>query len=235
MRRRSFVKACALSAGCAVFNPALMLAGELRPRSYARVRLLDSRGAPLSPSAIRPRWNYVFQYPYASTPVFLLDLGQPVSGRSGLTTESGDNYSWLGGVGPGHSLVAFSAICAHKLAHPTPSVSYISFRDPRNEQDPATGIIACCAENSTYDPLRGGAVISGPAGQPLAAVVLDYVEAEGALYATGTVGGELFERFFDDFEARLALEYPQGGADERIVGETAVIPLEDFSDNVMRC
>ncbi|MEX2340122.1 MAG: hypothetical protein WD609_16245, partial [Aquisalimonadaceae bacterium] len=235
MRRRSFVKACALGAGYAALNPSVILAGELRARHYERVRLVDNRGAPLRPGAVRPRRNYVFQYPYPSTPVFLLNLGLPVNGHNGLITEGGDRYSWSGGVGPGRSLVAFSAICAHKLAHPTPSVSYISFRNPRNDEDPSTGVISCCAENSTYDPVRGGEVISGPAGQPLAAVLLDYVEDEDALYATGTLGGELFQRFFDDFEARFSLEYPDGDADAQVAGEATVVPLENYSRNLMRC
>lgn len=235
MRRRSFVKACAVGAGYAALNPSAILAGELRPRDYRRVRLVDRLGEPIRPDGIRARRNYVFSYPYTSTPAFLLNLGQRVRGRDDLVTESGERYRWTGGVGPGGNLVAFSAICAHRLAHPTPQVSYISFRTPRSEEDPPAGIIKCCAENSVYDPLRGGDVIAGPAGQPLAAVLLDYVEEEDAVYATGTLGGELFQRFFDDFEDRLSLEYPDGGADERVSGEVTVLPLEEFSDNLMEC
>lgn len=235
MRRRSFVKACALGAGAAAFGPVLGTGSDLRPRYYERVRLMDGRGQPLRVSDIQPRRNYVFHYPFASTPVFLLDLGRPVRGRNGLQTEGGNRYDWDGGVGPDRSLVAFSAICAHKLAHPTPAVSYIRFRDPRAADDPPTGVISCCAENSMYDPYRGAQVLSGPAQQPLAAILLDYHEEEGTLDAVGTLGGELFDRFFREFEERLAVEYAEADPAERIVDETDVVPLESFSGNIMRC
>jgi len=236
MQRRSFVKACALGAGYASLNPALVLGSDdLRPRSYERVQLLDGRGEPLRPGSIKAGRNYVFHYPFTATPAFLLDLGQVIQGHNGLKTEGGKHYSWPGGVGPGQSLVAFSAICAHKLAHPTPQVSYIGFRDRRGEEEPEAGVIACCADNSSYDPARGASVLGGPAKQPLAAVLLDYVVEEDALYATGTLGGEVFERFFDAFEARLSLEYPDSDANARIQGTADVVPMEHFSGNIMRC
>ncbi len=235
MRRRSFVKVCALGAGAMAAGPGLLFSSDLVRREYSRVRLVDFHGQPLRPAELSPQRHYVFNYPYLATPCFLLNLNRPVPGLNGLSTEQGDRYAWQGGVGPQRSLVAYSAICAHKMAHPTTAVSYISFRQPRNGDDPETGVISCCAENSVYDPFRGGRVISGPAPQPLAAIVLEYDAENDALYAQGTLGGEMFRRFFSEFEARLSLEYPDGDAARPLEGDVEVIPLERYSANIMQC
>ena len=234
MRRRGFVKACAAGAGCLSVGPQWLLAAEqVTPREYEKVRLLDDRGEPLRAAALETKRNYVFHYPYQATPCFLLDLGEAVEGRNGLRTRDGKTYDWPGGVGPDRSLVAFSAICAHKMAHPTQQVSYIGFRQPGEGAN--GGKITCCAENSVYDPYTGADVISGPADQPLAAVLLEHDPEDDGLYVTGTLGGEMFQRFFDEFEARLAMEYLDGEADGRIRGETEVVPMTRFSSNIMRC
>ena len=236
MRRRDFVKACAIGAGCAGLAPASLLTDDtLRPRHYERVRLIDSSGEPLRLGDLERNRNYVFPYPYRATPAFLLDLGTAVAGERPLRTEAGEVYQSRHGVGPQRSVVAFSAICAHKLAHPTPAVSYIHFREARGRGEPSTGVISCCAENSLYDPVAGGRVLDGPARQPLAGIILDYVAADDELFAGGTLGGEMFDRFFSEFEARLTLEYPNGDAHEAVTGDVAIEPLTRFSNNVMSC
>lgn len=233
MDRRSFVRNCTLAAG--LFASGVAVPARAVPRSYARVRLIDASGEPLRASTLEPRAQYVFAYPFAATPCFLFDLDRSVPGRNALETEAGAYYDWPGGVGPKRSLVAYSAICAHKMAHPTPTISYISFRPARNEYEPAVGVISCCAENSRYDPAGGARVIDGPAAQPLAAILLEHDAASDGLFAVGTLGGEMFRRFFDEFEARLSLEYPNGDARELLAGESIVRRLEDFSDNVVSC
>lgn len=46
----------------------------------------------------------------------------------------------LTGVGPGASIVAFSAICAHRMSYPTRNVSFIDYRHkPMSEDDPENG------------------------------------------------------------------------------------------------
>jgi len=86
-------------------------------------------GDPIAAKRLVVRTNYVFSYPYAGTPCFLLDLGRPVAAAQGLLRADGSAYAWNGGVGPARSIVAFSAICAHKLAYPTREVSFIHSRD----------------------------------------------------------------------------------------------------------
>jgi arsenite oxidase small subunit len=235
MRRRSFLKSCAVGAGCLALNPSILLAGGATAREYPRLQLLNAAGEPLHPQDVEPGQHYVFSYPYGGTPCFLLNLGERVPSRNGLLTEGGEPYNWQGGVGPEASLVAYSAICAHKMAHPTPEVSYISFRPPRDRDEPSTGLISCCAENSRYDPFRGAEVLSGPATQPLAAILLEFESEENALYAHGTLGGELFQRFFEQFEMRLMLQHPNGDARDLVSGGVRVLPLEEYSRNVMQC
>ena len=53
--------------------------GGGRPRIYARTRLVDVHGRPLRLAQLVPETNYVFHYPYASTPCLLLKLRRPVT------------------------------------------------------------------------------------------------------------------------------------------------------------
>lgn len=235
MQRRSFIKTCALAVGAMAVNPNLALAGTMTPQLYSRVQLLDGKGVPLKASTIKPGQQLIFNYPYQVTPCFLINLGQKAPGRNGLRTESGESYDWEGGVGPQQTLVAFSAICAHKMTHPTPAVTHIAFRPRRSEQEPEAGVITCCSENSRYDPLRGAEVLSGPARQPLAAIMLEYDPKDDGLYALGTLGGEMFQRFFSEFERRLEVQYPNGDAGQLVSGQATATPLEEYSANIMGC
>ena len=140
------------------------------PACYQRAKLVDERGA-ADPHRRRSRSarNYVFDYPYSSTPCFLLRLRRARGRRHRpARPRSGDAYRWEGGVGPGHDVVAYSAICAHKMTYPTRQVSFIGYRD---EPSPVAGkgkVITCCSDRSVYDPAAGARVVSGPAPQPLA-------------------------------------------------------------------
>jgi hypothetical protein len=130
MKRRDFIGICA-AAGALGAHP-VFGAGDLRPRFYTRVQLVDQPGRPLRASALAPNRNYIFHYPYESTPCFLLNLGKPAVQRVTLKTETGGTYEWPGGVGPGNSIVGYSAICAHRLTYPTRQISFISYRDKRD-------------------------------------------------------------------------------------------------------
>src|SRR5262249_30165098 len=141
---------------------------------------------------------------------------------------------WPGGVGTGRSIVAFSAICAHKLAYPTRDVSFIRYQPQRSATSDAH-VIHCCADHSVYDPANGARVLAGPAPQPTATILLDYDPATDGLTALGTVGAEQFERFFAKYEFKLALEYGQGRA-QRPVGETTVVSeLNKFCKQTIQC
>ena len=79
--RRRFVKSCVLTAGAVAANPRLLDAGDSKPRAYERSLLVDQNGNPLTPQSFETSRHYLFNYPYATTPCFLIDLGQPVENR----------------------------------------------------------------------------------------------------------------------------------------------------------
>jgi Rieske Fe-S protein len=231
MQRREFIGFCAASAAGAGV-PAL--AADARPQLYGRVRLVGENGAPLRAKAIPAHRNLIFHYPYASTPCFLLNLGRPARASTLLKTADGKPYAWRGGVGAGRSIVAYSAICAHKLSYPTRDISFISFRAERSARNKFANVIHCCSEHSQYDPAEGARVLAGPAPQPLAAILLEHDTASDQLHAVGTLGGEMFNEFFAKYEFRLALD--NGGAPRRAVqGNAVVTELENYCKQQVKC
>lgn len=240
MRRRQFLFGCAVAAAAAdpVAHAQHARAAQSDPtarlRSWPRARLLGADGRPLKAASIRPRTALVFPYPFVGTPAFLIDLDKPTDRSVRLETEHDERYTWDGGVGPKGSIVAFSAICAHRMAYPTREITFINYRDEPSAITKRAQVIHCCSEHSEYDPAAGARVLAGPAKQPLAAIVLEHDRADDALYAVGTRGGELFDAFFEHFEMRLALEH--GGDERRLVGETSTaIPIERYCRQLMRC
>ena len=234
MDRRSFVETCSASVACLGSAMALPTwAADARPTRYARALLSDEFGDPLRVSHLKAQRNYVFHYPFVATPVFLLDLGHPAMPQA-LRTRGGEIYQWPGGVGPGRNLVAFSAICAHQLVYPTPQVSFISFRKHRARKGVADNLIHCCAGNSQYDPAQGARVMSGPADQPLCAVLLDYDARNDTLTAHGTLGGELFDAFFEKYAFKLSLDVGSR-AHQAVSGKSTVYALEKFCRNPIQC
>jgi arsenite oxidase small subunit len=234
MERRTFLESCAAVSGAAALASFSGAWGAVPPRLYARARLLDGNGEPLKAAKLARRTNYVFHYPYAGTPCFLLRLGQPVTAPVTLQREDGAAYAWNGGVGPGRSVVAFSAICAHKLAYPTREVSFIRYQAEKSAQS-AADVIHCCAEHSVYDPARGARVLSGPAPQPLAAILLEYDASTDGLWALGTVGAEQFDAFFGKYDFKLALEHGQGKARRPVGDATVVRELDRYCRQTIQC
>jgi arsenite oxidase small subunit len=234
MQRRRFLGTCVGVSGAVCFGALEGAWAGAAPQAYPKALLVDIHGAPLRARSLAAGTNYVFHYPYASTPCFLLNLGRPVVMPAALTTEKGDAYTWPGGTGPDRAIVAFSAICAHKLAYPTRDVSFIRYQ-PRKSATADAGTIHCCADHSVYDPAGGARVVSGPAPQPLAAVLLDYDPTRDELTATGTLGPEQFDAFFRKYELKLALEYGDGKA-KRPAGDRVVVrELTQFCRTTIEC
>jgi Rieske Fe-S protein len=230
MERRDFLKACVASAAAAS-TPALP--ADARVHLYGKAKLLDESGKPLLAKAIPVNRNLVFNYPFEATPCFLLNLGKPAKGAQ-LQTVDKQPYEWNGGVGPGRSVVAYSAICAHKLTYPTRDISFISFRPEASPANKHAAVIHCCSEHSQYDPAQGARVVAGPAPQPLAAIVLEHDSAKDEIYAVGTLGGEMFDEFFRKYEFKLALE--MGGQTRRAAGATCIVhPLENYCRQQVQC
>jgi arsenite oxidase small subunit len=233
MDRRNFIGVCAMGAAVGI-HPAH--AANLRPRFYSRTQLLDEGRQPLRAAGLIANRNYIFHYPFAATPCFLLNLGKPTQQAVTLKTESGTDYAWPGGVGPRHAIVGYSAICAHQLTYPTRQISFISYRTAAGPSKIThSNVIHCCSEHSQYDPATGGRVLGGPAPQPLSAILLEHDQASDQLYAVGTLGGEMFDAFFKKYELKLALEYGDKRGREPVTGGAVVTELKNYCRQQVQC
>lgn len=229
MERRGFIKFCAASAA-ALGSPEL--AADARVQLYSKARLVDEKDAPLRAGSIPANRNFIFHYPFAATPCFLLNLGKAVKPAQ-LKTSSGEPYEWKGGVGAARSVVAYSAICAHKLSYPTRDISFISYRTEKSARNRIANVIHCCSEHSQYDPAEGARVVAGPAPQPLAAIVLEWDSSKDEIHALGTLGGEMFSEFFDKFGFRLQLEH--GTPRAAVAGTCVVQELDNYCKQQVKC
>lgn len=227
--------------------------------SYPACALLNGNGEPVTVSSLAEGSSSIFSYPYKTTPCFLLRLSPANVNRNlfadsedkssattnndqtVLTDSKGNSYHWKGGVGPDQSIVAFSAICTHKMSHPAKPVSHLNFRpeekvirSPGGNTAKASELIYCCSEHSVYDPAAGAKVLSGPASQPLAAIELA-VNDQGEIQVLGTYGSNMFEVFLEKFGFRQAIE--QGIADpyELIGNSSQITEAEQYSKMQILC
>jgi len=207
LRRRDLMRQAACVAGAWAASGALpiVVAGEVQ--RHPRSLLVDVHGSPWTARQLRTGEAFLFNYPYTVSPVFLLAFDHEVK-PADLVTEDKQRYAAPAGVGASKAIVAFSAICAHKLMYPTPAISFIGLRSGGRGEPPL--VIHCCGDNSRYDPAQGARVIDGPAPQPLAAVLLEWDSASDHLYAVGTRGGDRFDAFFEKYAAKLEVETGSG-------------------------
>ncbi len=240
--RRAFVKICTSALTMLGAHPQTLAKDGSPARQYNSVKLVHADGTEVRLSDLKTGESYVFPYLYVSTPCFLINLGRPTNGHSVLKTENGQPYEWPGGVGPNGSVVAFSAICAHRMSHPSPTVSFINYRhepaifvDLEERTTEREGVIYCCSEKSVYDPSEGGRVLGGPAKQPLAAIELRHDDCEDCLYATGSYGGEMFDKFLEEFGFRLALELKTDRIHDPVTDITTVLSLAEYSEKQVLC
>lgn len=242
VKRRTFFKLCASTAALVAASPQLLAQEGGTARRYHRATLVDEHHKPVRVGELEEGESYLFHYPFVSTPCFLLNLGKPATQQASLTTEDGRSYTWQGGVGPENSVVAYSAICAHKMTHPARAVSFINYRhtpvsffDKENNRIKREGVIYCCSEKSVYDPTQGARVLGGPAQQPLAAILLEYDEKDDTLAAVGTYGGDMFDRFFREFGFRLQLEHKVTDVREEVEKTTPVVKLAEYCASQVLC
>lgn len=238
MKRREFTRICSTMVAAAGVAPAAFATDR---QTYKKSLLFSDSHERLTASTLVVGEPYVFFYPYISTPCFLIDLGVPTS-RSELAEKSGESYEWTGGVGPNNSIVAYSAICSHKMSHPAKEISFINYRhDPisfhsrEGKSEKRAQLISCCSERSVYDPIDGARVLGGPAPQPLAAIALEYDDTTGDLHATGSYGGDMYDRFFDKFGFRAAMEHKVNDPRQMVADKTILQKLSDYSSQIIKC
>jgi arsenite oxidase small subunit len=228
-RRDLMRQAACVAATWAAAGVLPAVAGE--PQPHARSRLVNHLGDPFLATQLKVGEPHLFNYPFVASPVFLLAMDKAVAAMS-LTTEAKQSYTTPPGVGPNRSIVAFSAICAHKLMYPTPALSFIGVR--KGFAGEPSQVIHCCGDNSRYDPAQGARVMSGPAPQPLAAVLLTWDAKTDQLHAVGTQGGEMFKAFFDKYAFKLETEY--GARARSASGATTVVqPASAYSKQWQSC
>lgn len=244
MNRRDFNRICSSMVASAATMGTTPIARAANERvEYTKSRLFGENKQPLSPEALTPGEPYLFFYPFITTPCFLIDLGeQATAEETSLSDKDGKNYQWQGGVGPNRSLVAYSAICTHKMSHPAREISFINYRHDKTaffsregKSEERTQVISCCSERSVYDPRDGARVLAGPASQPLAAIELEYDDSTGALFAVSSYGGDMYNRFFDKFGFRASIEHRVSDPKKLSGGSTVVRKVTDYSSQVIKC
>ena len=225
------MRQAACVAGAWVASTALPVVAAGNVERYPRSLLVDKFGSPWLARQLKVGEAFLFNYPYTVSPVFLIAFEHEVKPAE-LVTEDKRRYSAPAGVGPDKSIVAFSAICAHKLMYPTTAISFIGLRSGGRGEPPH--VIHCCGDNSRYDPLQGARVIAGPAPQPLAAVLLEWDPASDQLHAVGTRGGEMFDAFFEKYAMKLQFE--TGSGVRKPSGATATVqPAASYSRQWHSC
>ncbi len=240
--RRGFVKLCASAAAAIAARPNSLVGAVKHGEFYQRVQLRNQDDTLLRASTLKHNENYLFFYPFVSTPCFLIRLDKTIDRPVRLTTGRGESYNWPGGVGPEHQVVSFSAICAHKMSHPSVQVSFINYRSEEvqfagndSQFHRRSNVIYCCSEGSVYDPAEGARVLGGPAPHPLAAILLEHDPNTDALYAVGVAGQSMFEPYFSAFAHRLELEFKTEHIDQLTRHSAYVVPLTQFCLRQVLC
>lgn len=238
MDRRDFIKTCGTIAVAsfldAGFFSQVLANQESFLKLYNKALLLKEDGSPLTEKDIIPHKEYIFFYPFASTPCYLINLSEEVKGVD-VKLNDGQTYAWKGGVGSKKSIVAYSAICSHQWSYPTKEYAFINYYPPdkASETTKRAGVIQCCAHLSVFDPKAGGKVVEGPAEVPLASILLQ--EEGGKLYAVGVLGKDQFDAFFENYKTDLRKEYGSTTKAKELVDKCTVMEVEKYVKEIIRC
>jgi len=203
--RRNFLRAMVAVAGLSVVVGMLrglevLMPPEISVSGFPRLLLVDENGNPIKASSIPVNGKQIalFPYPLSNEPNMLLNLGDEggrpveVPPTTVVVPQNGVSYEFPGGVGPSRSIVAYSALCQHlgctfpEITFYPPGVKAITVNGPMDK------VIHCSCHGSTYDPYRGGAVVTGPTVRPLPAVVLEWDQATDELYAVKMIGPVIY-------------------------------------------
>lgn len=241
MERRNFLKVVAAGATIVAVTPSL-IRGNLYASdgrlytAYEKTQIVDAAGIPIKASNLETEVNYIFNYPYASTPCMLVNLPKPTDQNVELTADNGEKYIWKSGVGKERTIVAYVAICTHQLTHPTPNDSFIMYV-PEKTKTMAydkSGVIVCSSHLSAFDAKAGAKVVRGAASQPLSAVVLEHA-ADDTLWAVGILGMDKFQDYFKAFKPELKQFYNGPAEAKKLVSVSAkTVKLTEFSKDIIQ-
>ena len=235
--RRQFIRLCgrtaaamavARAAGHRVIAPAFAL------ENPPRVRLVRTDGSPLKAKDLPLHANWIFHYPYHSSPALLIKLDDPAPPTE-VEDKDGKAYTWPGGVGPDKNIVAYAAICAHALSYDSKETAFLNYRRERNQMTGHGRVITCCAHASVYDPAAGAKVLAGPAKFPLAAVLLEHRAETDELFAVGLIGSELYGEFFKAYRKELRKAFGRSRYKKMVKGDVVAMPVKDYSEDAIKC
>lgn len=238
MNRRDIIKTCSLFAVGSMFNlikfeDAIASEGSYY-KQYRKTLLVKEDGSPLKESDLPPHSALLFFYPFKSTPCYIINTGQEVKPVE-IKLNDGKKYRFGGGVGSKKSIVAYSAICSHQWSYPNKDFSLFNYYPPseKSETTGKSGVIQCCAHISVFDPVNGGTVVEGPAEFPLAAVTL--VVENGNIYATGIVGKDQFEEFFDLYKSDMIEQFGSIDKAKEEIDKTVVMEVSKHVKEQVKC
>lgn len=240
MQRREFFKVVA-GAGIVMVAPSLITT-QLRAddgrlyQTYEKVQLVDAEGNPILASKLVEEENYIFNYPFVGVSSFLLALPDKTQKDVTLKSEDGEEYLWKGGVGKKGNIVAYSSICPHQMTHVNKNDSFISYqkKGQKTMACKRTGVMVCGSHLSAYDAGKGCEVISGPAPQALASIVLEHHD-DDTLWAVGVLGPDKFHEFFKAFKPELKEQYGGKRKAKKKVKQTAeVVTLAEFTKDIIQ-
>ena len=241
MDRRNFLKIAGISGAVIAVSPST-ISGQLRAddgtlfMAYEKVQLVDASGSAIKASTLKQETNYVFNYPFVGTPSILLDLGEETAKDVKLKSEDGEEYMWKGGIGAKRSIVAYSAICSHQLAHPTPDDSFLQYL-PRGKTTMAckeSGVMVCSSHLSAFDTKQGCKQIAGPAEQALASIVIEIAE-DDTLWASAVLGPDKFHDYFKRYKPEMKKFY--GGkrkAKKRVKDSALTVTLNEYTKEIIQ-
>lgn len=240
MNRRNFLKVVGATGAVVAVNPSMinqtLYANTGMYQAYERVQLVDGNGTPIKASTLKKETNYIFNYPHASTPSMLVDLGESTATDVKLMTEEGQEYIWKSGAGKQRSIVAYSAICSHQLTHPTPSDSFLQYV-PKKGKTMAfdkPGIIVCSSHLSAFDAKAGAKRLSGPAVDPLASIVIEVAE-DDTLWAVGVLGQDRFHDYFKAYRPEFKEWYGgRRGAKKLVKVSAKTVTLNEYSKEIIQ-
>jgi Rieske Fe-S protein len=223
MNRRNFLKVASATGAMVAVSPSSIIQklyasnGQMYT-AYERVQLVGADGAPIKTSDLKKETNYMFNYPHVGTP------------------EEGDEYLWKSGVGAKRTIVAYSAICSHQLAHPTPSDSFLQYvqKDKKTMAYKHSGVIVCSSHLSAFEAKEGAKRLSGPAVDPLAAIVLEVAE-DDTIWAVGVLGADRFHAYFKTFKPEFKEFYGGKRKAKKLVKISAkTVVLNEYTKEIIQ-
>jgi len=241
MQRRDFLRVMGAGAAVVAVNPSTIGQtlyadnGQLY-KAYEKVQLVKTDGSPVKAGDLEVEKTYVFNYPHAATPCFLINLADKADSEVSLKSEDGEEYVWSGAIGKNQSVVAYTAICPHQLTHANKVDSFISYV-PKNKTTMAYkegGVIVCGSHLSAYDPRRGAANLSGPAPQPLASIVLEHA-ADDTIWAVAVLGADKFHDYFKSFRSEFKEQWGGKRKAKKLVSiSVPTVALTEYTKEVIQ-